>query len=370
MLRTGEQAVVCYIHYPDTNKYEADFMPPNGTTLIYNPDRWSKDRRKVLRTIWRDDWVHFHTDNGMNVPAQYRVIREDFDPLYEHEVVRILSTRVNYEVPGFVQPPAPVAPELAVVANDAVNFNIHEIPERAQPMTKRKKEEFENYKPIDFERSKKLPRFRQKYETEDEARLRLNDSIVTFKDKAFFVEGVVTRPATRELWIRGSSGDGDEFEYIPIDSVGADFRTIDCGYVDYRGNAIYFFRQPARVYKQGITVANSRSMTCGSNSDGRLGVGIDFARCYNVMETKKFDKNLIENNSFAFSRDIAVHKAPIRRAGEIVGFKYTVEYRGNTLGRIHDDEKVGITQETAEVPWIMKALEEVGLKTRVINNAN
>jgi len=354
-----------WFHSPDIqDKNHPDYAPPNGHTRLKNWHTYTIGQRSDLRRGWAIGWLHDHT--GANMPTPWP------EGTHGHLAPDMTGPGLAYDdlasfgIPQQNDPRPPPAPQpvpaftIDWVAAPGVN-------EVTMTLKKKKEDVFEGYKSPDFEKSSKLPRFRQKYETEDEARLRLNESIITVMDKAQYIHGVLTNPKTRELWINCSDGIGAKFIHVKLNDTGCDLRTLECGYMNYGDNTYYLYRKPSRVYKQGINHQNSRIIPVGAKSgmhDGRMPNNLDFVRAYNSFELRRYDPKLASERPFAFSHDIATYPT-VSRKGDIT---ITVEYKCRKLGVMNDENRLYLFKNLANVPWIVDALREVGIDYGVIDN--
>lgn len=215
--------------------------------------------------------------------------------------------------------------------------------------------------PTDFrgltERTTRLPRFKLKYATDDEARMRLEGTFVTIQDRMVKVCKIQQVRQGDEVGTGCIAlNESGHQEYLLFTDEGLNLRSPDPGYIQLMDTTVLFRRKPARVYKQGINGENSIFSRVGKEGDRWpvFGRYPDHVVCeaFNNRSVHRFTPELMEDkSSLRLSDRIAVFK---RNGG-----KLHVEHRGYYLGPLIRNTQVKVD---ALSPWTCNALAAVGLE--------
>jgi len=214
------------------------------------------------------------------------------------------------------------------------------------------------------ERSTRLPRFKLRYDTQEECNLRLNGTLITIQDQVVHIQKVsqVRQQGQRGLGVIGYNRDGLLVQLL-LDPNGLNLRTLDPGYIQVDNYAFLFRRKPARIYKQGINPENSVFSKAGSLNRYPLFGGLDnvikMIKAFEDRPVIQWDKSFFEDDKEGKlqSKRLSDRIAVIRKNKNLL-----VEHRGYNLGFLREDT---VYTEVDNI-WVNRALEAVGLKQSII----
>jgi hypothetical protein len=207
-------------------------------------------------------------------------------------------------------------------------------------------------------RRRELAPFKINYETFQEIKLRLNNTVISIKGHAFLVSKIKQyAPGKFVLALTDSLGKLVSVKYDDLQ----DLRTIPPMYV-VSGMTGWLRRVPGRVYQQGI----NRQNTFLSDVAGRgVVANLDCARLVKNLGTRE---NRVWNETM--SGLVKQGELPVIRLSDDIAVKRDEDnsilacYRGRSLGKILDNEVFVMDEDDLLQGWIERATKEVGLELR------
>ena len=214
------------------------------------------------------------------------------------------------------------------------------------------------------------------YETLEEAEMRLNGTVVLYDGEPVYITRVakagpddgkadVFRVYAQPLPYKPNGGLEDGAFRKFISSKKFDLSTFKMGFMNYKGEAIYCSRKPARQYKQGIS--NNTFVTKPLTGDKPFPYGAKAYRLTDLITDKSFvdmvkgvypsfekarEKVSKDGGSCAFSREYA-----LMADADLDGLIY-LYHKGDKVGFILDD-KVKLANK---MKCLKEALAELGLR--------
>lgn len=218
------------------------------------------------------------------------------------------------------------------------------------------------------ERSTRLPRYKMKYETAEEANFRLHDSIITVRDQALYILSA-QEDATGRIIVTTHDQDGVNDMYF-LDEPGLDLRSADPGYVNFGNRVIHMVRRPARVYKQGLTKDNCYGRDVGRREYASLvnqlpvrlilqGLNSRSVNTFSEEQTSLLLEGRIPADAIRLSDNVAIYLR-----GNNYRNRLAIEYKGRKLGALVKDRVKLISDSDLECPWLIEDLEQVGLRLK------
>jgi len=203
-------------------------------------------------------------------------------------------------------------------------------------------------------RPRKLPPFKVIYDTTEEARLRLNGTVVMLRGKPFSIDMVGGTNEKIKLLVSDSKGKKHQLLLQDV----PDLRTCSPRYFAYDGHAYYLCRFPARAYQQGLTTQNTYAKMAGSDALSNIAK----AALVEALEDKKvlpwadgLDNLLRDGHirDLRLSEEVSVYRKKT---------KVFAEYRGRDIGHIKENVVFPDFSDDQDCPWIKRALDEVSMK--------
>jgi hypothetical protein len=206
------------------------------------------------------------------------------------------------------------------------------------------------------ERSTRLPRFKLEYASQDEARMRLEGTLITVQDRMVKVQKIQTVRQDGQVGTGCVAMDQDgDLMYLLFSVDGMNFRSPDPGFIQIGNEAYYFRRKPARVYKQGINSENTYFTKAGRPERVPLFGGVPdhiIIKAFNERPVVLFNEaEALLKSSHRLSDRIAVFKKN--------GGRLHVAHRDFVLGPLEKGNRVKV-QDCC--PWVENALNAVGIE--------
>lgn len=201
-----------------------------------------------------------------------------------------------------------------------------------------------------------LPPFKILYDTVEEARLRLTQTILMLKGRPFLVDL--------------AGGSNDKILLVVSDSAGKkhkillndipDFRACPPRYITYDSHAYYLCRIPARVSQQGMTSNNTYAKMVGTANLGPV-------NRHSLLKSLE-DKKVLPWNETVDGLLRDGHVRDLRLSTEVSVYrnkaKLFVEYRGRDVGPLKEDTVTPDFSDDGHCRWITRAMTDVSLKVR------
>lgn len=207
-------------------------------------------------------------------------------------------------------------------------------------------------------RRRELTPFKINYETYQEIKLRLMNTVISIKGHAFLVQKIKQpTPGKFLLALQDHAGNIVSVKYDDIQ----DLRSIPPMYV-VTGGTGWLRRHPGRVYQQGITRQNTTLWdVAGKGVVGNIDVN-KLIRNLGTRDNRKWDATMYslvkqgELPVIRLSDDVAVKREEDN--------KILACYRGRVLGEIRDNDVLVMDEDDLLQGWIERATTEVGLELR------
>lgn len=200
-----------------------------------------------------------------------------------------------------------------------------------------------------------LPPFKIEYQTYQEIRLRLYNTVISIKGNPFWVKQISNSPAGWRLAV----WDGLEVYQVLYKDL-QDLRSMPPMYINV-GHPGWLTRHPGRVYQQGMNRSNTSIRTIEGNS-GLLNFDPSaFIHGFRNRRKQTWSKEIFslmkhgDLSSIRLSDQVAV---TAKKDGVLAC------YKGRALGRIQDNEVVVLDEDDLLQEWIEKATKDVGLELR------
>jgi len=194
------------------------------------------------------------------------------------------------------------------------------------------------------------------YQHQEEANLRLSDSIILVKSQPVFITQV--HWTGKNKYIFGNCN-GENYKIPFTDSLN--LRTPPPGYyTNQKKEVVYLSRVPARVFKQGLYHENTHKKPVGDDEFGGF------------RSTKEIQSFLYSRVTHRWDTDIAKYMATglierVLLSSDIVAFhcdgKAKAEYKGRVLGDINGNT-VLLDPDDNSQSWIHRALHLCGLQAK------
>lgn len=206
-------------------------------------------------------------------------------------------------------------------------------------------------------RKKELPPFKIEYETYQEIKLRLLNTVISIKGHPFLVSKIRQKSGSFELALNdGVSPHYSKVNYKDIQ----DLRSIPPMYLSLNQTG-WLCRIPGKVYQQGLNRNNTVLKSIDSGSSLTALDATSLLRNMAKRTNRKWDGTLLsllnagELGSIRLSDDIAVHNKKN---------KTVACYRGRSLGEVHDNDIRVFDEDDLLQEWIDRASKEVGMELR------
>lgn len=209
---------------------------------------------------------------------------------------------------------------------------------------------------IDPSRTVKLPPICPKYESQEEANLRLKGCIFEIKNLPYLVENVVLKLRGHlDLYVEGA----DRVQYmVSVPECPVSFRSLEPGYIMRNGRTEYICRAPAKVYRQGWNQENLRYKPPGPQEWRKLD------NIYSILKPLSNRTNLEYSNAVftMFQKGIVTS---VRLSNTVAMYEndgeHHLEYKGRFLGKMKENE-VFVDDVCEKMSWVEADLHKVGLR--------
>lgn len=197
--------------------------------------------------------------------------------------------------------------------------------------------------------------FKINYDTAQEIKLRLNNTVISVKGHPYLVKSIRTVPGDYRLALY----DGTKTFQVKYSDL-QDLRSIPPMYVTYSGPG-WLCRIPGRVYQQGMNRHNTIIKTVDGEANAASVSHELLVAALRNRPKRVWDSTILslllnaELNSIRLSDEVAVKTAK----GKILAC-----YRGRKLGVITDNEVKVFDEDDLLQQWIEKPIRDVGLELR------
>lgn len=203
----------------------------------------------------------------------------------------------------------------------------------------------------------KLPPFKLNYETIDEARRRLHQTVILIKGNPFYVDDVGQKDGKFKLKLLEAT-DGVHVQ-IKLEDV-PDLRSAAPVYLTTPLGIRFLERFPERVYQQGLNQRNTRFRHIATEQTNRFDITM-FCRAVKSKKDRVWSKPMAD-----FFDDGTLSE--IRLTDRVAVFHRGTDnhacYRGRRLGKIVEDEVLLLDEDDSIQPWVIADAKKAGLKLR------
>lgn len=209
--------------------------------------------------------------------------------------------------------------------------------------------------------SELLPPFKIDYETIEEVKLRLNNTVILLKDKPFFVYRASNTRRGFMLVLEDIHGDRRNFAFSRLQNA----RSARPGYISWKGSVCYLLRRPARINQQGMSSDNTMLVPVGQHMGKGMTIRTkDLLEVLGYRKPKKYSQRLVEDlldhtvPAFRLSNAVAIYRRDDEKDHHR---KIWVEYKGRTLAPVKDS-MVLLKDLDKSLPWIIADLAAVDIR--------
>ncbi len=198
--------------------------------------------------------------------------------------------------------------------------------------------------------------FKIEYETYQEIKLRLLNTVIAIKGNPFLVQKIAQQPGGFKLAV----SDGVK-TYSVLYKDLTDLRSIPPMYVNSSSAPGWLCRIPGRVYQQGMNRQNTVLKTVDGKSAFSVLDATNFVKTFNKRQTRQWDttlKSLLEAGDLSCVR-LSDEVAVKTEKGKILAC-----YRGRFLGKVNNNDILVGDEDDLLQQWIDKSVKEVGLELR------
>lgn len=183
-----------------------------------------------------------------------------------------------------------------------------------------------------------------KFDNVEDARAKLNGTYCYFKGQAIIVKNVEKHPENGRYYMRTTNLNGGVGPTVFTDDPDFNCYDYNLGYVNWMHSVVWYYRAPARQYRQGLRSDQVRSIC--ANGDGRDRAGFAASQnlanmLENVYPRAEEVKHLIESGEYQV---VAFHKNFAAKWDRIHG-DFIVEYKGKLIGHTKDFHDFKLMEE-------------------------
>lgn len=198
--------------------------------------------------------------------------------------------------------------------------------------------------------------FKIEYETYQEIKLRLLNTVIAIKGHPFLVQKIAHQANGFKLAV----SDGSKTYSVMYKDL-VDLRSIPPMYVNSPSSPGWLCRMPGRVYQQGMNRQNTLLKTIdGKGNIANLDANY-FVKTFNKRQLRKWDTTL---KSLLDAGDLSSVRLSDEVAVKIDKGKILACYRGRFLGKINDNDILVGDEDDLLQQWIERSVKEVGLELR------